>query len=198
MGEIEQRELTLEQGEHLFIRTASETDAAAILDLYRSVLAEGRYTLLLLEEMQRTEEVERKAIADEINRPGCLRVVADVDGLIVGMARVKAGGLKRTAHFGNVDSVWVHSAWRRHGIGNWVHSAWRRHGIGNALIDTIVRWAEGNKGIEKLGLFVFSTSEASIALYHQNDFTIEGRAPRDIKFAEDDYADTVIMGRMVD
>jgi ribosomal protein S18 acetylase RimI-like enzyme len=162
MGEIEQRELTLERGEQFCIRTASETDAAAILDLYKSVLAEGRYTLL-----------------------GCLRVVADVDGLIVGMARVKAGGLKRTAHFGNVDSVWV-------------HSEWRRHGIGNALIDTIVRWAEGNKGIEKLGLFVFSTSEAAIALYHQNGFTIEGRAPRDIKFAEDDYADTVIMGRMVD
>ncbi|MES0339973.1 MAG: GNAT family N-acetyltransferase [Anaerolineales bacterium] len=184
MGEIKQRELTLEQGEQFCIRTASETDAVSILDLYRSVLAEGRYTLLLLEEMQRTEEVERKAIADEIKRPGCLRVVAEVDGLIVGMARVKAGGLRRTAHFGDVDSVWV-------------HSEWRRHGIGNALMDSIVRWAKGNKGIEKLGLFVFSTSEAAIALYHRNGFTIEGRAPRDIKFAEDDYADTVIMGRMV-
>ncbi len=185
MGEIKQRELTLGQGEQFYIRTASETDAAAVLDLYRSVLAEGRYTLLSLEEMQRTEEVERKAIADEIKRPGCLRVVAEVDGLIVGTARVKASGLKHTAHFGDVDSVWV-------------HAEWRRHGIGNALIDTVVRWAEGNKGIEKLGLFVFSTSEAAIALYHQNGFTIEGRAPRDIKFAENDYADTVIMGRMVD
>lgn len=143
------------------------------MNLYKSVIAEGRYTLLLLEEMQRIEEVERKDI------------VAEVDGLIVGMARVKAGELKRTAHFGEVDSVWV-------------HSGWRRHGIGIALIDTTVRWAEGNKGIEKLGLFVFSTSEAAIALYHRNGFTIEGRAPRDIKFAENDYADAVIMGRMVD
>ncbi len=92
---------------------------------------------------------------------------------------------QRTAHFGDVDSVWV-------------HSEWRRQGIGNALLDTIVRWAEGNKGIEKLGLFVFSTSEAGIALYKQNGFTSEGKAPRAIKFGEDDYADTVIMGRMVD
>ncbi len=185
MGKIKQREIALEQGEQVYIRTASETDAAAILDLYRSVLAEGRYTLLLLEEMQRTEEEERKDIANEIKRPGCLRVVAKVDGLIVGMARVKAGGLQRTAHFGDVDSVWV-------------HAEWRRHGIGNALMGAIVRWSEGEKGIEKLGLFVFSTSEAAIALYHRNGFTIEGRAPRDIKFAEGDYADTVIMGRMVD
>jgi ribosomal protein S18 acetylase RimI-like enzyme len=185
MGEIKQRELTLEQGEQLYIRAASENDAAAILTLYRSVIGEGRYTLLQLEEIQRTEEVEQKAIANENKRPGCLRVVADVDGLIVGMARVRAGELKRTAHFGEVDSVWV-------------HSDWRGHGIGNALIDAIVRWAEENEGIEKLGLFVFSTSEAAIALYQRNGFTIEGRAPRDIKFADDDYADTVIMGRMVD
>lgn len=142
------------------------------MNLYKSVIAEGLYTLLLLEEMQRTEEVERKDI------------VAEVDGLIVGMARVKAGELKRTTHFGEMDSVWV-------------HSDWRRHGIGIALMDTIVRWSERNKGIEKLGLFVFSTSEAAIALYQRNGFKIEGRAPRDIKFAEDDYGDTVIMGRMV-
>ena len=185
MGEIKPREIFLKQGDQFHIRTASEKDAAAILNLYKSVIVEGRYTLLLIEEMQRTEEVERKDIAIEIKRPDCLRVVAEVDGLIVGMARVKAGELKRTAHFGEVDSVWV-------------HSDWRRHGIGNALMDTIVRWAEGNKGIEKLGLFVFSTSEAAIALYQRNAFTIEGRAPRDIKFAENDYADTVIMGRMVD
>lgn len=185
MGEINPRENTLKQGGHYQIRTASERDAAAILNLYRSVIAEGRYTLLLIEELQRTEEVERKAIANEIKRPGCLRVVAEVDGLIVGMARVRAGALQRTAHFGEVDSVWV-------------HSEWRGHGIGHALIDTIVRWAEGNDGIEKLGLFVFSTSDAAIALYQRNGFTIEGRAPRDIKFAEGDYADTVVMGRIVD
>jgi ribosomal protein S18 acetylase RimI-like enzyme len=184
MGEIKPRGISLEQGEHVQIRTASENDAAAILKLYRSVIAEGRYTLLLLEELQRTEEVEQKAIANENKRPGCLRVVADVDGMIAGMARVRAGEFKRTAHFGEVDSVWV-------------HSDWRRHGIGNALIDALVRWAEENEEIEKLGLFVFSTSEAAIALYQRNGFVIEGRAPRDIKFAEDDYADTVIMGRIV-
>lgn len=184
MGEIKPRELSLKRGDQFRIRTASEKDAAAILNLYRSVIIEGRYTMLLIEEMQRTEEEERKAIADEIKRSGCLRVVAEADGQIVGMARVKAGGLKRTAHFGNVDSVWV-------------LSEWRRQGIGNALIDTVVRWSVRNMEIEKLGLFVFSTSEAAIALYRRNGFTIEGRAPRDIKFADDDYADTVIMGRMV-
>ncbi len=185
MGEIKPREISLEQGAQFHIRTATENDAAAILNLYRSVITEGRYTLLQLEEIMRTEEVEQQANANENKCPGCLRVVADMDGLIVGMARVRDGELMRTAHFGEVDSVWV-------------HSDWRGQGIGNALIDVIVRWAEENEGIEKLGLFVFSTSEAAIALYQRNGFTIEGRAPRDIKFADDDYAGTVIMGRMVD
>ena len=79
-----------------------------------------------------------------------------------------------------------------------MYSDWRRQGIGNAIIETIVQWAEENEGIEKLGLFVFSTSKGAIALYQRNGFIIEGRAPRDMKFGEDDYADTVIMGRMVD
>ena len=43
MGEIKPREISLEQGAHLNIRTASEDDAEAILNLYRSVIAEGRY-----------------------------------------------------------------------------------------------------------------------------------------------------------
>ena len=185
MGEIDPRTMTLKQGERVSIRTATEMDAAAVLNLYKSVIAESRYTLLQAEEFQRTEEMERKFIAGELQRSDSLRVVAEIDGLIVGMARVRAGDLKRTAHFGEVDSVWV-------------HCAWRRQGIGHALVDALVRWAEGNKGIEKLGLFVFSTSEAAIELYKRNGFIIEGRATRDIKFGEDEYADTVIMGRMVD
>ena len=184
MGEIKTRRMTAKQGEQFLIRTASEDDAAAVLNLYKSVTAEGRYTLLMLDEFKRTEEAERLSIAKDRERPGNLHVVAVVDGQIVGMARVRSGELKRTAHFADVDSVWV-------------RSNWRRQGIGNALIDSIVHWAEANEGIEKLGLFVFSTTEAAIALYQRNGFIMEGRAPRDIKFGEDDYADTVIMGRIV-
>ena len=111
MGEIKPREIPLGQGAHIRIRTAS--DAAAILDLYRFVLAEGRYTLLLLEELQRTEEMERKAIANEIERPGGLRVVAEVDGLIAGMAR---GG---SANFSvpRTLAMWIQSGYTRIGEG---------------------------------------------------------------------------------
>ena len=185
MGEIKTRTMTAKQGEQILIRTAADDDAADVLNLFRSVIAEGRYTLLTLDEFKRTEEAERLAITNDRKRPGNLHIVAVVEGQIVGMARVRSGELKQTAHFGNVDSVWV-------------YSDWRRQGIGNAIIETIVQWAEENEGIEKLGLFVFSTSKGAIALYQRNGFIIEGRAPRDMKFGEDDYADTVIMGRMVD
>jgi ribosomal protein S18 acetylase RimI-like enzyme len=185
MGEIKTRKLSTKQGTDFLIRTASVDDAPAVLKLYRSVIAEGRFTMLQMDEFKRTEDAERLAIADDLKQPGNLHVVAEVEGQIVGMARVRSGRLKQTAHFGDVDSVWV-------------NADWRRQGIGDAIIDAIVRWAEANEGLEKLGLFVFSTSEAAIALYQRNGFIIEGRAPRDIKFGEDDYADTIIMGRMVD
>jgi L-amino acid N-acyltransferase YncA len=164
------------------IRAAQPEDAPNTLALYQAVIEEGRFTLLLPDEMSRTVDKEQKAIAAELDAPGCLRLVAEAEGNIVGTARVQAGALSRTAHFGEVDNVWVQ------------HS-WRRKGIGKRLMQSMIKWAEGNKQIEKLGLFVFSTSEAAIRLYESLGFVVEGRAPGDIKFGPNDYADTVIMGR---
>ena len=80
MGEIKTRTMTAKQGEQILIRTATDDDAADVLNLYRSVIAEGRYTLLTLDEFKRTEEAERLAITNDRKRPGNLHLVAVVDG----------------------------------------------------------------------------------------------------------------------
>jgi ribosomal protein S18 acetylase RimI-like enzyme len=164
------------------IRTALPGDAKRTLSLYKSVIKEGRYTLMQLDEVKRGVEQEGEAIKKELENPGDLRIVAEVKDKIVGMARIRAGVVKRTSHFGEIDSVWV-------------DKVWRGRGIGGMLIDTLIRWAEENDQIEKLGLFVFSSSVAAVRLYENRGFMIEGRAPNDIKFGPDDYADTIIMGR---
>ena len=185
MGQIRAGESTLKDGRLLVIRTAETDDALATLDLYRSVVAEGRFTLLEPDELKRDEKGERGAISADLKAPQWVRVIAEVDHRVVGMARVRGGELNRTSHFGEVDSVWV-------------YEEERRKGIGTALMEEIVSWAVSNPVIEKLGLFVFSTTESAVRLYEQCGFVIEGRAPRDIKFGKDDYAGTVIMGRMTD
>ena len=185
MGEIQATETPLRDGRHLIIRTAVQDDAFATLELYRSVIAEGRYTLLEPDELKRDEKGEKASIAADLENPNWLCIVAEVDDRIVGMAKVRGGVLKRTSHFGEVDSVWV-------------YADERKMGIGTVLMNAIVSWSVSNQTIEKLGLFVFSTNEAAIRLYERSGFVIEGRAPKDIKLGDGDYAGTVIMGRMTD
>ena len=80
-----------------------------------------------------------------------------------------------------------------------MHSVWVRRdrrgaGVADALMEALVDWARASRQIEKLGLFVFSTSEAAIALYKKHGFVEEGRSARDIRFEDGSYADTVILG----
>lgn len=182
MSSIETQKYTLDPDKSIKLRTAIPEDAHKTLALYKSVIQEGRFTLFQIEELDRDVKQEREAIGRELSNKGDLRIVAEVGGEIVGMARVREGKVKRTSHFGEVDSVWV-------------VEAWRGRGIGGMMIDALINWAEKNNQIEKLGLFVFSTSKAAIGLYESRGFVIEGHAPRDIKFGPDDYAATIIMGR---
>jgi ribosomal protein S18 acetylase RimI-like enzyme len=182
MSSIETQKFTLDTDESIKLRTAIPEDAHKTLALYKSVIQEGRFTLYQIEEFDRDVEQEREAIGKELKSSGNLRIVTEVDGEIVGMARVREGIVKRTSHFGEVDSVWV-------------AEAWRGRGIGGMMVDALISWAEATNQIEKLGLFVFSTSKAAIRLYESRGFAIEGHAPRDIKFGPDDYAATIIMGR---
>jgi RimJ/RimL family protein N-acetyltransferase len=61
----------------------------------------------------------------------------------------------------------------------------------------LTSWARHHPGIEKLGLYVFSTNAAAISIYQRHGFVIEGRYPRDMKLEDGGYVDTVAMGLLV-
>ncbi len=65
------------------------------------------------------------------------------------------------------------------------------------MLSTLISWARDHPEIEKPGHFVFSTNGAEIRLYERHGFAVEGRYPRDIKFGDGGYADTVAMGLLV-
>ena len=104
---------------------------------------------------------------------------------MIGTARAEGGSLRRLAHFAEVSSVWVAAAWR--GLG-----------VADTLMRALVDWAEASERIEKLRLYVFSTSEAALSLYRKHGFRVEGRGVRDMKFEDGSYADTIIMARFMD
>lgn len=184
MAEYPQRSFQLNNDHVGVIRSARPSDAGPTLDLYRSVVDEGQFTLLEPGELKRGREQEESNIRNELLEPHKLRLVAEVDEEIVGMARVSGGELARTAHFGEVDSVWVRA--RLRGLG-----------IGRALMTAIEQWARDESRLEKLGLYVFSTNERAIQLYTRMGFEIEGRCPMDIKLEPGRYADTIVMGKIL-
>ena len=107
-----------------------------------------------------------------------------MDGGVVGTVRASAEPYRRVRHFADVDSLWV-------------AASRRRRGVAGLLLSAVILWARHHPEIEKLGLFVFSTNGGAIHLYERYGFVVEGRYPRDIKFGDGDYADTVAMGLMV-
>ena len=56
-------------------------------------------------------------------------------------------------------------------------------------------WAEAHPVIEKLCLAVFATNEPAIGLYRKLGFVEEGRRPREVKLAPNQYVDDICMYR---
>jgi ribosomal protein S18 acetylase RimI-like enzyme len=184
MAEIEPERRVLSDATPVIIRTATAEDAPATLALFRSVVDEGRYTVQEPSEVKITEHEERDYIESDRENPDRLCLVATVADTVVGMVRAQAEPYRRTRHFANIDAMWV-------------HASYRRRGVAGLLLDALISWAQDHPEIEKLGLFVFSTNAAAIRLYQRHEFVIEGRYPRDMKFEDGSYADTVAMGRFV-
>jgi len=175
----------LKDGSQLMIRVAREGDASASLALYRAVLEEGPFTMLEPDELIRSKDQEEQAIRADAEHPTRLRLVAYAGDLVIGMVRVACGDLARTSHFGDIDSMRV-------------LPTWRGRGVGGSLLDSLIAWAGTQPQIEKLGLYVFSTSEAAIQLYLSRGFVEEGCGLYDIKFGNGEYADTIMMGKLLD
>ena len=146
---------------------------------------EGAYTVREPSEFDLTEDQGREYIEGDRASPGNLCLVATDGGGAVGMVRASAGIHRRTSHFADIDSLWV-------------DASRRRRGVAKALLWALISRARDHPEIEKIGLFVFSTNEAAIRLYRSHGSTVEGRYPRDIRFGDGSYADTVAMGLMVE
>jgi len=175
-------DVVLRDGSRAVLREAVRGDARQLLALYESIAAEGPLTVVAPDEIRSDPEAEAKRIADMAESEGSLCLVAARGSRIMGTARAEGGSLRRLAHFAEVSSVWVGPEWR--GLG-----------VADALMTALVEWAERSERIEKLGLYVFSTSAAALSLYRKHGFSVEGRGVRDMKFEDGGYADTVIMAR---
>ncbi|WP_043932959.1 GNAT family N-acetyltransferase [Bacillus sp. EB01] len=167
----------------ILIRPAKLGDAETVLNIHKSVIAEGLYLTPASEEFTRTVEEQRDSLKNLLASDREIMFVAEAAGEVVGWVVFYAHERKRMAHTGYMGIV--------------IQDGYRNLGIGKLLVKELLDWAEQNPMIEKVSLAVFSTNHQAISLYKSMGFIEEGRKIKEYMMDETTYVDDVLMYRLV-
>jgi RimJ/RimL family protein N-acetyltransferase len=162
--------------EDFMVRPSRSGDARSFLDLYRAVVAEGRY--IRTETVLRGLRHHRRRLAKSWDDEQASVVALNGDRVIGHLS------ISREEH-----PVTRHIA----SIGMMVAPEWRGRGVGTALMTEALRWAREAK-VEKLALSVYPDNAAALALYRRFGFEAEGRLSGHSK-KRLGYFDEIVMGR---
>lgn len=174
------REITLRTGETALIRTTAREDAEAVIALQLQAARDGAITYAEEDELPSALPAMEDLLDTYARQPGCLHLVAEARGAIVGVVDLANGGRRRLAHTGQVSLL--------------VARAWRGKGVGRGLMTALLDWAAEGP-VERVSLWVLAGNEPAIALYTRLGFVVAGRLQDDVKLAEGRYLDSILMSR---
>lgn len=155
----------------VLIRPYAEPDWPVVAAIVQEVLAAGEtYAMPVLDD----------AAAREfwLEQPGAV-VVAEVDGTVVGTAKMGPNRPAQGSHVGTASFM--------------VAGAARGHGVGRALGEHVVAWhrAEGFAGIQFNA--VVETNTVAVALWQSLGFAILGTVPGAFRRPDGSYAGLHVM-----
>ena len=165
----------------ILIDTATDRDAAAVVALYRRVLAEGRWFMTHLDEFNRTEEWQAKVIREWNEEANSRFLVARVGGEVVGAMSITGGNKDRTKHVGLIEIF--------------VDRAARGRGVGRSLMEAGILWADHSPVVHKLALHVFEDNERAVKLYRRLGFVVEGRLIGEFQERDGTLRNDLVMAR---
>ena len=129
---------------------------------------------------QSEDDVRKKV---ENSPEGMVRLVAEVDGRVVGASTMSRGRSPRMRHVAD--------------CGVSVHPDYWNQGVGSALIGAMVDLADNWFDFKRLELEVYTDNAAAIHLYEKFGFVVEGTKRRR-SFRQGKYLDTHVMARVRD
>lgn len=165
------------------IRTAIETDAEDILHVSKSVIDEEIFQLMTSSEFSLTSADEKLWINSFTAKPLGILLVAECQGKVVGLLDFHIGHRERISHVGDFAIS--------------VLKEFRGISIGSFLLQRLISWAQSTGKIEKINLQVHSTNQQAIQTYLKNGFTVEGVRKKELKYADGNYVDAVLMTRFI-
>jgi RimJ/RimL family protein N-acetyltransferase len=166
------------------IRNVKLEDAEVLLDIESSVISEGKYFIVVSEEVEKKPlQQEKERIQNILDNIKETLIIAEVNDVVVGSIEFRSQKRKRLSHTGSVSMS--------------ISKNYRDMGIGKALLKALLDWAEENPLIEKVSLGVLSTNQRAISLYKQMGFLEEGRLIKEYKLNHGEYIDDVLMYKFV-
>jgi putative acetyltransferase len=112
---------------------------------------------------------------------GLVRLVAEVEGRVVGCSSLQPVGSPRMRHVAR--------------CGLMVHPDYWNQGVGSALVGAIVDMADNWLNLTRVELTVYVDNAAAIHLYEKLGFCIEGTL-RAYAFRDGEYVDAYMMARV--
>lgn len=158
------------------IRRAEEADAEALIDVFASVAAEGRW---IGTEAGFDREARVDAIRETLQAEDRAIFAAEVDGRIVGWILV------------------AHVYRGLYELSMALLEGHRGQGLGTGLMDAGLAWAR-ERDAHKVTLEVWPHNEAAIRLYRRFGFEVEGRRRRTWRRANGELWDSLVMGLVID
>ncbi len=160
-------------GKRVTIRPAIERDAQYITEAVREIINAGEF---IQKDHPRTLEEEISFI-EKVIEEGHMYVVAEVEGEIVGIARVLRGEIKMKRHTGLFRT--------------WLVSKAQGMGIGKQFMEYTLNWCRAND-LHKLSLTVFASNPVAKTLYEKVGFQEEG-VFKEQAFINGQYVDEIYM-----
>ena len=167
----------------ILIANATDTDAAAVVGMYRRVLEEGEWFITYPDEFKGTEEWQAKVIREWNAETNSRFMVARISGRIVGAISISGGTKERMRHVGMIEVFVDRSA--------------RGRGVGKALMSAAIHWAESNPILRKLALHVFEDNGRAVQLYLGLGFTVEGRLEGEFQEMDGTLRNDLVLARQV-
>ncbi|MBD1381642.1 GNAT family N-acetyltransferase [Metabacillus arenae] len=160
-------------GQEVILRPVRKSDAEDIIEAVKSILDSGLY---IQKEAPRTIEEER-AFIDKIKKNDHMYTAAELDGKVVGIARVMRGELEMKRHTGLFRT--------------WLHETVQGLGIGKELMNYTLEWCKIHQ-LHKLCLTVFTSNDIATKLYERVGFIIEGVQKEQV-YLNGEYDDEMFM-----
>lgn len=165
-------------GKMVTIRPAEERDAQQITTAVQEIIEAGQY---IQKEAPREIE-EEKAFIRSIVKKENMYVVAEVEGEVVGIARVLRGDLQMKHHTGMFRT--------------WLIAKVQGMGIGKKLMEYTLEWC-GEQKLHKLCLTVFASNPVAYELYKKAGFHEEG-VMKEQACLNGEYVDEIFMAIFFD